>query len=277
MAILKDSSDLDKYLSHHQKALINGPILIDRFLSDAIEVDVDGICDGEDVFIAGILEHVERAGVHSGDSACVLPPIHLSEEMISEIKRSTVSLAKAINVVGLVNVQYAIKDGELYVIEVNPRASRTTPFVAKARGLPLVKIACEVMVGKRLSEFNLPPFSFSNYYVKEVALPFARFPCADILLGPEMKSTGEVMGWDPKVEVAFAKAQLSVSNGLPFSRRHLNSQEGSEASPQEGPPQEGSAEEGSLKRVLLRVSLKRVLLKRVLLKRVPLKRVLKIL
>ena len=214
MEVLKGPSDLREYLRRHRHVLIDGPILIDRFLSRAIEVDVDAICDGKDVFIAGIMEHVERAGVHSGDSACVLPPLTLSEKILSEIKESTVSLAKALSVVGFVNIQYAVKNEQLYVIEVNPRASRTTPFVAKATGFPVVKVASQVMAGKSLSEFDLPQRPPSHYSVKEVALPFVRFPSADILLGPEMKSTGEAMGWDTDLNVAFAKAQLSVHNGL---------------------------------------------------------------
>ena len=214
MEILRGESDLKEYLHKHRHVLMDGPILIDRFLKQAIEVDVDAICDGEEVFIAGIMEHVERAGIHSGDSACVLPAFSLSDKILSEIEESTVKLARVLDVVGLVNVQYAVKDEKLYVIEVNPRASRTTPFVAKATGFPVVKVASHIMVGKSLSDFNLPQGSPRHYSVKEVALPFARFPNADILLGPEMKSTGEAMGWDTHLDVAFAKAQLSVHNGL---------------------------------------------------------------
>ena len=214
MKILMAPSDLDKYLEQQGRALMDGPILVDRFLSQATEVDVDAICDGKNVFIAGIMEHIERAGVHSGDSACVLPPFNLSEKIIAEIKESTVRLAQAIHVVGLVNVQYAVKDEKLYLIEVNPRASRTIPFVAKATGVPVVKIASQVMAGKPLSEFDWPQAPPSHYSVKEVSLPFARFPHADTLLGPEMKSTGEAMGWDRDLNTAFAKAQLSVLNSL---------------------------------------------------------------
>ncbi len=224
MAVLQGDEDLEKYLFEHGQSVMNGPILVERFLNQAIEVDVDAICDGEEVFIAGVLEHVEHAGVHSGDSACVLPPISLSTSIMLEIKESTCRLAKALGAVGLVNIQYAVKDEELYVLEANPRASRTTPFVAKATGIPLVKVAAQVMVGHKLAEFHLPqgptaraPTDSSaptHYAVKEVQLPFARFPHSDILLGPEMKSTGEVMGWDKDWRKAFAKAQLSVSNGL---------------------------------------------------------------
>ena len=215
MKILREPSDLEKYLHENRQTLIEGPILIDRFLSPATEVDVDAICDGKEVYIAGIMEHVEPAGIHSGDSACVFPSFSLSEKIISEIKESTVKLAQALHVKGLVNIQYAVKDEELYVIEVNPRASRTTPFLAKATGLPLVKIAAQVTAGKSLGEFDLPPNPPSHYSVKETSLPFSRFPQADILLGPEMKSTGEAMGWDKDLNAAFAKAQLSVLNKLP--------------------------------------------------------------
>ena len=215
MAILQSRKDLDDYLREHRHVLMDGPILIDRFLDDAVEIDVDALCDGERVFVPGIMEHIERAGVHSGDSACVLPPLNLSPEILREIEKSTETLARAIGVVGLVNVQYAVKEGQLFVIEVNPRASRTTPFVAKATGVPVVAIASQIMAGKSLDDFALPSAPPPHYSVKEVALPFARFPHADILLGPEMRSTGEVMGWDRSFHQAFAKAQEAVMNKLP--------------------------------------------------------------
>ena len=214
MEILQTEEDLDLYLHKHRHALMNGPILIDRFLDDAVEVDVDAICDGKEVYIAGIMEHIERAGVHSGDSACVLPPFSLSKKILKEITASTITLAKALKVVGPVNIQYAVKDELLFIIEANPRASRTTPFVAKATGVPIAMVAAQVMVGRPLSQFVLPKSPPSYYSVKESVLPFARFPQADILLGPEMKSTGEVMGQDQNLSAAFAKAQLAAMNGL---------------------------------------------------------------
>lgn len=214
MSILKSDKDLEKYLFINRFALVDGPILIDTFLDMATEVDVDAICDGEQVYIAGIMEHIERAGIHSGDSACVLPPFSLSKKILEDIKSSTEILAKAIDVIGLVNIQFAIQNEELYVLEVNPRASRTTPFVAKATGVPVARIAAQIMVGKKIRDYKLPLKNPDYYAVKEVVLPFARFPFADTLLGPEMKSTGEVMGWDKNLDVAFAKAQLSAMNPI---------------------------------------------------------------
>src|SRR5690606_27634058 len=183
------------------------PLLLDRYLTDAIEVDVDCLADGKDTFIAGIMEHIEEAGIHSGDSACALPPHSLSQETIAELERQTRALALALNVGGLMNVQYAIKNSEIYVLEVNPRASRTVPFVAKVIGLPVAKIAARVMAGESLASFNLKPVTPSYRAVKEAVFPFARFPGVDTVLGPEMKSTGEVMGIDSSFEIAFAKSQ----------------------------------------------------------------------
>jgi carbamoyl-phosphate synthase large subunit len=170
------------------------PLLFDRYLSDATEVDVDCSADGKDTFIAGIMEHIEEAGIHSGDSACSLPPHTLSVETIAELERQTRALALALKVGGLMNVQYAIKDGTIYVLEVNPRASRTVPFVAKVIGLPVAKIAARIMAGEPLASFDLTPPRFEHVGVKEAVFPFARFPGVDTVLGPEMKSTGEVMG-----------------------------------------------------------------------------------
>ena len=215
MAILHGPEDLESYLSQNRHVLLDGPILIDRFLEDAIEVDVDAICDGEDVYLAGVMEHIEKAGVHSGDSACVLPPYQLSQDMLDQIAKNTATLSKAVKAIGPINIQYAIKGQELYVIEVNPRASRTIPFVAKATGVPVAKIASQVIVGKKLSSFDLDLPRPESFAIKEVVLPFARFPQADPLLGPEMKSTGEAMGLDKNLNTAFAKAQLSTMNGLP--------------------------------------------------------------
>jgi carbamoyl-phosphate synthase large subunit len=199
----------------------DNPILVDSFLKDAIEIDVDALCDGQNVYIAGIMEHIEEAGIHSGDSACSLPTNTLGEEMVEELTRQTIQLAKALKVVGLMNIQFAIKDGEIFVIEVNPRASRTVPFVAKAIGLPIAKYAARFMAGEKLADVGL---SANDHYsarklkhvaVKEAVLPFKRFAGVDTLLGPEMKSTGEVMGIDTDFAAAFAKAYLATGAHLP--------------------------------------------------------------
>src|SRR3989338_452442 len=181
-----------------------------------MEVDVDAICDGEDTYVAGIMEHIENAGIHSGDSACVLPPHTLKRNMIEQIKDNTRRIAKALKVIGLLNIQFAIKNDQLYVLEVNPRASRTVPFVSKATGIPLAKIAAQIMAGKKLREFTLPSLEdLKHISVKESVLPFSRFSGVDIVLGPEMKSTGEVMGIDSSFGVAFAKAQIAANSALP--------------------------------------------------------------
>jgi carbamoyl-phosphate synthase large subunit len=194
----------------------DSPVLIDRYLNDAIEVDVDCIADGETVYVAGVMEHIEEAGIHSGDSACALPPYTLSPATVTELKSQTEALAKALGVVGLMNVQYAIKDEAIYVLEVNPRASRTVPFVAKATGVPVAKIGARVMAGARLSDFRLDDQAIAPHVaVKEAVFPFARFPDVDTILGPEMKSTGEVMGLDASFERAFAKSQLGAGVKLP--------------------------------------------------------------
>ena len=216
MEMVFNDAGVDQYLKENGDFLLDGPILIDKFLDNAVEIDVDALSDGKDVYVAGIMEHIEEAGVHSGDSACSLPPYSLSDAMIQEIEESTVKLAKALEVVGLMNVQYAVKDNQLYIIEVNPRASRTVPFVAKATGLSIAKIASLLMVGKPLSSFDLPETRPDHYAVKEVVLPFARFTNTDTLLGPEMKSTGEVMGLDADLDIAFAKAQIGAANPLIF-------------------------------------------------------------
>lgn len=215
MAIVYDESYLMKYLAEYSEVFDSGPLLLDKFLSDAIEVDVDALADGKDVFVAGIMQHIEEAGIHSGDSACSIPPFSLSQEIMDGIKDATVKLALALNVKGLMNVQYAVKDNVIYVLEVNPRASRTVPFVAKATGIPVAKIASLIMIGKPLSEFKLKDKKFDYFSVKEVVFPFARFNNADIILGPEMKSTGEVMGIDKTFPLAFAKAQLAAGSKLP--------------------------------------------------------------
>ncbi|WP_152012503.1 MULTISPECIES: carbamoyl-phosphate synthase large subunit [unclassified Bosea (in: a-proteobacteria)] len=191
------------------------PLLFDRYLSDAIEVDVDCLCDGKDAFIAGIMEHIEEAGIHSGDSACSLPPRSLSPELIAELERQSKAMALALDVGGLMNVQYAIKDGEIYVLEVNPRASRTVPFVAKVIGKPIAKIAARLMAGEKLASFDLKQEKLQHVGVKEAVFPFARFPGVDVLLGPEMRSTGEVIGLDRSFDVAFAKSQLGAGSKVP--------------------------------------------------------------
>jgi len=199
------------------------PLLFDRYLSDAIEIDVDCLCDGSDTFIVGIMEHIEEAGIHSGDSACSLPPHSLDAEMIAELERQTRELALGLDVVGLMNVQYAIKDGEIHVLEVNPRASRTVPFVAKVIGMPVAKIAARLMAGEKLADFNLKKRKLGHVGVKESVFPFARFPGVDTVLGPEMRSTGEVMGIDRSFEVAFAKSQLGGGTRVPRKGTVLSS------------------------------------------------------
>ena len=195
--------------------LKDNPLLFDRYLSDATEVDVDALCDGTDVFVCGIMEHIEEAGIHSGDSACSLPPHSLAADVITELERQTQALALALNVVGLINVQFAIKQNEIYVLEVNPRASRTVPFVAKTIGVPIAKIASRIMAGESLQSFNLVRRTIDHIAVKEAVFPFARFPGVDTVLGPEMLSTGEVMGLDRSYGVAFAKSQLGAGMEVP--------------------------------------------------------------
>jgi carbamoyl-phosphate synthase large subunit len=215
MEICYTAEGLASYLEQHVKADQEHPLLLDRFLEDAIEVDVDALADGTDVRIGGIMQHVEEAGVHSGDSACVLPPMSLGEEMLEEIRRTTEQIALELGVVGLINIQYAVAGGTLYVIEANPRASRTVPFVSKATGAPLAKIACRLMLGEALVDQELPPAPANHISVKEAVLPFARFAGADSVLGPEMKSTGEVMGVASDFPAAFGKAQAAAGIALP--------------------------------------------------------------
>lgn len=216
MEIVHDQKGLHRYMREAVRVSGDNPVLIDRYLNDAIEVDVDCISDGDTVYVAGVMEHIEEAGIHSGDSACALPPYTLSPAMVTELKAETEAMAKAIGVVGLMNVQYAIKDNEIFVLEVNPRASRTVPFVAKATGVPVAKIGARVMAGARLSDFRLDDQAIAPHVaVKEAVFPFARFPNVDTILGPEMKSTGEVMGLDFSFERAFAKSQLGAGVLLP--------------------------------------------------------------
>jgi len=215
MAIVHDHDALVDYLSKTAISFEDGPLLLDGFLTDAVEVDVDAVSDTKDVYIAGIMEHIEEAGIHSGDSACSLPPYSLGSKIIEEIKEQTRKLALALKVKGLMNVQFAIKDGDIYILEVNPRASRTVPFVAKSTNTPIAKIAARVMAGETLASFGLAEKKLKHVAVKEAVLPFARFPNVDVLLGPEMKSTGEAMGLDRDFGSAFAKSQLSASNPIP--------------------------------------------------------------
>ena len=215
MEICYSVDDLAQYLERHVKADQAHPLLLDRFLEDAIEVDVDALCDGVTCEVAGIMQHVEEAGVHSGDSACVIPPMSLGEQMLTEIRATTQRLALELGVIGLINIQYAVAGGKLYVIEANPRASRTVPFVSKAIGAPLAKIACRLMLGAQLSSIELPSMQNGHVSVKEAVLPFARFTGTDSVLGPEMKSTGEVMGIAGDFPTAYAKAQAAAGVSLP--------------------------------------------------------------
>jgi carbamoyl-phosphate synthase large subunit len=223
MRIVYDEAGVTEYIRSAMKATGDNPLLIDSYLSNAIEVDVDALCDGKDVYISGIMEHIEEAGIHSGDSACALPPHTLSKDIVADIRRQTVALALALKVVGLMNVQFAVKDGVVFILEVNPRASRTVPFVAKATGVAVAKIAARLMAGAKLTEFGLvgPAADVlatpKHVAVKEAVFPFNRFPGVDIILGPEMKSTGEVMGLDRDFPRAYAKAQLGAGLALPVS------------------------------------------------------------
>jgi carbamoyl-phosphate synthase large subunit len=238
MAIIRDMASFEDYLLGTLPSLIpsdvkarypndktgqintvlgKNPLLFDRYLSDAIEVDVDCLCDGKDAFIAGIMEHIEEAGIHSGDSACSLPPRSLDPDIIAKLEEQTKKMALALDVGGLMNVQYALKDGDIYVLEVNPRASRTVPFVAKVIGHPIAKIAARIMAGESLASFGLKALDLNHVAVKEAVFPFARFPGVDTVLGPEMRSTGEVMGIDRNFEMAFAKSQLGGGTQVPVA------------------------------------------------------------
>jgi len=217
MRIVFDSDELTEFMAEAVAVSEGHPVLIDKFLEDATEIDVDAISDGEITVIGGIMEHVEEAGIHSGDSACVLPPYSLDADMIETIKEATRAMAAELNVIGLMNVQYAVKDNQLYVIEVNPRASRTVPFVSKATGIPLAKIATKVMTGRKLNDLGLTEDPVVEHIsVKESVFPFMKFPGVDTLLGPEMKSTGEVMGIDTSFGMAFAKSQFAAGQNLPL-------------------------------------------------------------
>ncbi|MET0181830.1 MAG: carbamoyl-phosphate synthase large subunit [Caulobacterales bacterium] len=215
MEIVHDEDGLKRYITEAVQASQEKPVLIDRYLRDAIEVDVDAICDGEDVFVAGVMEHIEEAGIHSGDSACALPPYSLAPAVIAEIEKQTEALARALNVKGLLNIQFAVKGGDIYVLEANPRASRTAPFVAKAINRPIAAVAAKVMAGQKLRDLKIDRPSKAHVAVKEAVFPFARFPGVDPILGPEMRSTGEVMGLDHSFAAAFAKSQIAAGSALP--------------------------------------------------------------
>jgi carbamoyl-phosphate synthase large subunit len=228
MEIVHEQRDLERYMREAVKVSNDSPVLLDRFLNDAIEVDVDCLSDGERVFIGGVMEHIEQAGVHSGDSACSLPPYSLSAPLVAELKRQTELMARALKVVGLMNVQFAIQrdagqaaagaDGTVYVLEVNPRASRTVPYVSKATGLQLAKIAARCMVGRTLAQQGIGAEVTPEYFsVKEAVFPFVKFPGVDTILGPEMKSTGEVMGVGHSFGEAFVKSQMAAGVKLPTS------------------------------------------------------------
>lgn len=216
MEIVYNEMSLTDYMKRAVKASPEHPILIDKYLEDAIEVDVDAISDGVDVIIGGVMEHIEQAGIHSGDSACSIPPYSLPSNIVDEIKRQAKALAKELNVVGLMNVQFAVKDSDIFILEVNPRASRTIPYVSKATGIPLAKLAAKVMIGKTLKELGIvKEREIEHVAVKEAVFPFDRFPGVDVILGPEMKSTGEVMGIDKDFGLAYAKAQAASNNKIP--------------------------------------------------------------
>ncbi|MCW7079415.1 MAG: carbamoyl-phosphate synthase large subunit [Canidatus Methanoxibalbensis ujae] len=223
MEIVHDEEELERYMKEAVKVSKEKPVLIDKFLENAVEIDVDAVCDCEDVLIGAIMEHIEQAGIHSGDSACVIPPLTLSEKTLNTIREYVKKIAKALNICGLMNVQLAVKDDVVYVLEVNPRASRTVPFVSKATGIPLAKIAAKVMIGKKLRELGVNERRLNHFAVKEVVLPFIKLPHSAPLLGPEMKSTGEVMGIASSFEEAFFKAQLAAENPLPLPSKHTAS------------------------------------------------------
>ncbi|NBV84320.1 carbamoyl-phosphate synthase large subunit, partial [bacterium] len=220
MEIVYADDEIVRYMNSGQVEIsASKPLLVDQYLEDAIEVDVDALSDGTDVIIAGVMEHIEEAGIHSGDSACSLPPHSLSEPVVEAIKVATRSIALELSVIGLMNIQFAVKDDEIYVLEVNPRASRTVPFVSKATGIPWAKMATKVILGKTIHELNITVPVMTHTAVKEAVFPFNKFPGVDILLGPEMKSTGEVMGLDTHFGMSYLKAQLAAGQQIPTSGR----------------------------------------------------------
>ena len=216
MEIVYEKKQLSNLIIEAFKASEKNPILIDKFIDNAMEIDIDAISDGKDIYVAGIMQHIEEAGIHSGDSACCLPPVSIKNKLIEELKDQTKKLALSLKIKGFLNIQFAIKNDEIFVIEVNPRASRTVPFVSKANGIPLAKIASKIMAGEKLSKYKLKYKTNKMYAVKEAVFPFNKFPDSDLLLGPEMKSTGEVMGFDDDFGMAVAKSQIAASNSLPI-------------------------------------------------------------
>ena len=217
MEIINDKKEFFKYTEKALKITKKSPLLIDSYLKSAVEIDVDAISDGKKVYIAGIMEHIEEAGIHSGDSACVIPPYTLKKSVIKEIESQTTKLAIKLKVKGLINIQFAVQNDDIYIIEANPRASRTVPFVAKSTGIPIAKIAALIMTGEKLERFKLEKKQFNHIAVKESVFPFSKFDGSDVILGPEMKSTGEAMGMDFNFGKAFAKSQLSAGVNLPLN------------------------------------------------------------
>ncbi len=216
MELVYNDADLCRYMQSAIEVSPDRPVLVDRFLEDAMEVDVDCISDGETVVLGAIMEHIEQAGIHSGDSACVIPTFSLTKSVLEEISAATKAMARALKVCGLMNVQFAVKGQDVYVLEVNPRASRTVPFVSKAIGIPLAKLAAKVMVGKTLPELGFTREVLPKHFaVKEAVFPYLRYQGVDIALGPEMKSTGEVMGIDSDLGLAYAKSQMAAPPALP--------------------------------------------------------------
>ena len=217
MQLVHNKNELDSYLTDAVEVSNSKPVLLDRYLTDAIEVDVDVVSDGENIQIGGILQHIEQAGIHSGDSACSLPPYSLSADIQEHIEDQSIKIAKELNIIGLMNIQFAVKSNEIYIIEVNPRASRTVPFISKAIGHSLVKVASKAMIGKSLIDQNFSAkLPEGLFFVKEAVLPFDKFPLVDPILGPEMKSTGEVMGIGRNFGEAYAKAQRGAGKNIPL-------------------------------------------------------------
>ena len=216
MEVVYDADRLQAWMAENARAAPEHPILVDKFLEDAIEIDVDALCDGTDVFVGGVMEHIEKAGIHSGDSACALPPYSIGDDQVERLRVQTRALARELGVVGLLNIQFAIKGDTIYVLEVNPRASRTVPFVSKAIGVPLAKLATRVMLGAPLRDLDVAEVAdLPHVAVKEAVFPFVKFPGVDVLLGPEMRSTGEVMGLAREFRTAYLKSQVAAGSPLP--------------------------------------------------------------
>src|SRR4029077_9287727 len=218
MEIVYEETRLREWMQEAARVSPDHPVLIEKFLEDALEIDVDALCDGQDVLTGGVMEHIEKAGIHSGDSACALPPYSIGDDQVERLRTQTQALALELGVVGLLNIQFAIKGDTIYVLEVNPRASRTVPFVSKAIGLPLAKLATRVVLGTRISELGVRmPGDLQHVSVKEAVFPFVKFPGVDVILGPEMRSTGELMGIGREFRTAYLKSQLAAGSTLPRS------------------------------------------------------------